>query len=67
MGHSSFIIQFDNGISILTDYGKYNAWVQWGWDSPIHDIGDFVPDIMTYSHTHHEDHYDVDRIFQNVK
>ena len=67
LGHSSFVIQFDNGISILTDYGKFNAWAQWGWDSPINDIGDFVPQVVTYSHTHHEDHYDVDRIPKGVK
>ena len=36
LGHSSFLILFDNGISILTDYGKPNAWVEYGWDSPIY-------------------------------
>jgi len=66
LGHSAFVLQFDNGINIVTDYGHYNAWVDWGWDSPIHDINELVPDVMTYSHTNHEDHYDPDRIPEGV-
>lgn len=66
LGHSAFVLQFDNGINIVSDYGHYNAWVDWGWDSPIHDIGDLIPDVMTYSHTNHEDHYDPDRIPEGV-
>ena len=66
LGHSAFVIQFDNDITIVTDFGKPNAWKQWGWDSPIHDIGNLVPDVMTYSHLH-EDHYDSTRIPQGVK
>ncbi len=54
LGHSSFILSFDNGVSILTDYGASRAW---GLDSPIYDIGELVPDVVTYSHTEHEDHY----------
>ena len=65
LGHSAFVLQFDNGIGIVTDYGHHNAWVDWGWDSPIHDIGDLVPDVMTYSH-HHDDHYDPERIPEGV-
>jgi len=65
LGHSAFVLQFDNGIKIVTDYGCHNAWVNWGWDSPIHDIGDLVPNVMTYSH-HHYDHYDPDRIPKSV-
>ena len=61
LGHSAFVLQFDNGITIVTDYGHYNAWINWGWDSPIHDFGDMVPNVITYSH-HHDDHYDPDRI-----
>ena len=61
LGHSAFVLQFDNGINVVCDYGHYNAWVQWGWDSPIHDIGSLIPDIMTYSHNH-DDHYDPSRI-----
>lgn len=52
LGHSSFVLQFDNGVSILTDYGQSRAY---GLDSPIYDVGDFQPTIVTYSH-HHPDH-----------
>jgi len=62
LGHSAFVLEFDNGISIVTDYGESNAWIQWGWDSPIEEIGTLLPDVMTYSHTHHKDHYDYTRI-----
>ena len=60
LGHSSFVLSFDNGVDIVTDYGKENAWLEWGWDSPIHSIGDLIPKVMTYSHTHC-DHYDQNR------
>ena len=66
LGHSSFVLEFDNGITIVTDYGHYNAWVDGGWDSPIYDFGDLIPDVMTYSHTNHADHYDPDRIPNGV-
>ncbi|MBN2571026.1 MAG: MBL fold metallo-hydrolase [Ignavibacteriales bacterium] len=59
IGHSSFIMQFDDDISVLTDYGTSNAW---GLDSPIYDINDFQPTIVTYSHTHHIDHFDSARV-----
>lgn len=65
MGHSSFVISYDNGINIVTDYGKENAWVEWGWDSPIKSIGSLVPDVMTFSHQH-DDHYDPNRIPEEV-
>ena len=65
LGHSAFVLQFDNGITVVADYGHFNAWVDWGWDSPIHSIGDLVPDVMTYSHDH-DDHYDPDRIPEGV-
>ena len=61
LGHASFVLQFGDNLTVLTDYGAPNAWVEWGWDSPIHDVGKLVPDIATYSHTHHEDHYDESR------
>lgn len=61
LGHSSFLISFDNDTSILTDYGKPNAYLEYGWDSPIYDIGNFQPTICTYSHSH-DDHYDSTRI-----
>ena len=52
LGHASFILQFDNGIMILTDYGKSNSY---GLDSPINGFGELQPDVVTYSHQH-EDH-----------
>jgi len=57
IGHASFLLQFDNGVSVLTDYGTSNCW---GLASPIYNIGDFVPTILTYSHRH-ADHYNEDR------
>jgi L-ascorbate metabolism protein UlaG (beta-lactamase superfamily) len=66
LGHASFVLRFDNGVDVLADYGSYNAWAEWGWDSPIHDVGALVPHVMTYSHTHHADHYDKSRQPGNV-
>lgn len=66
LGHAAFLIIFDDETSVLTDYGKPNAYVEYGWDSPIHDIGDFSPTIMTYSHAH-DDHYDSTRAPKGVK
>ncbi|MCF7824880.1 MAG: MBL fold metallo-hydrolase [Candidatus Marinimicrobia bacterium] len=57
LGHASFILQFDNGVSVLTDFGTSNSW---GLASPIYDLGDFVPTVITYSHQH-QDHYDLSR------
>ena len=65
LGHSAFVLSFDD-IAVVADYGKPNAWKQWGWDSPIYDIGKLMPDVMTYSHLH-EDHYDSTRIPMGVK
>ena len=64
LGHSSFVLQFDNGIDVVTDFGNYNPW---GLGSIIHDFGGLTPTIMTYSHTHHADHYDADRIPDDVQ
>lgn len=63
MGHSSFLLQFDNGVSVLTDYGTSNCW---GYPSPIYDIGDFVPTVLTYSHRH-SDHYNDERRPEGVQ
>ena len=52
LGHSSFVLRFGNDISLLTDYGKSNAF---GTDSPIYDLGDLRPDVVLYSH-HDDDH-----------
>lgn len=61
LGHASFVLLFDNEVSVLTDYGKPNAYLEYGWSSPVYDIGDFQPTICTYSHSH-DDHYDPTRI-----
>lgn len=52
LGHSSFVLRFADGVSLLTDYGKPNAF---GLNSPIHELGDLHPDVVLYSH-HDEDH-----------
>lgn len=61
LGHSSFLINFDNRISILTDFGKPNAYKEWGWNSEIFGIDSLTPTLVTYSHKH-ADHFDPDRI-----
>jgi L-ascorbate metabolism protein UlaG (beta-lactamase superfamily) len=53
LGHASFMFEFDNGVTLLTDYGRSRSY---GLESPIYGIGDFRPDILLYTHTHHEDH-----------
>ena len=40
--------------------------LEWGWDSPIHDIGDLIPDVLTTSHDHHDDHYDPGRAPEEI-
>lgn len=62
LGHSAFIFAFDNGESILTDYGQSRAY---DLDSPIYELGDFQPTIVIYSH-HHPDH-DRGMIFPNAR
>ncbi len=52
LGHSSFVLRFDNGVSVLTDYGHSNSF---GLDSPIHELGGLEPDVVLYSH-HDPDH-----------
>ncbi len=52
LGHSSFVLRFANGVSVLTDYGKSNAFEL---DSPIRELGDLHPDVVLYSH-HDDDH-----------
>ncbi|HMB22603.1 MAG: MBL fold metallo-hydrolase [Chloroflexota bacterium] len=49
LGHASFFLRFDNGISVLTDYGESNSY---GLNSPIHDLMGMEPDIVTFSHAH---------------
>jgi L-ascorbate metabolism protein UlaG (beta-lactamase superfamily) len=52
LGHSSFVLRFANGVSLLTDYGKSNSF---GLESPIYGLGDLHPDVVLYSH-HDDDH-----------
>jgi len=52
LGHASFVLAFDNGVSVLTDYGQSRAY---GLDSPIYDRGGLEPTVVTTSHRH-EDH-----------
>jgi len=61
LGHASFLLRFGKTV-VVTDYGEPNAWQEWGWDSPICDLGNLEPDLATYSHTHHADHFDAGRL-----
>lgn len=61
LGHSCFLVNFDNRVMLLTDYGEPDAWEEYGWSSPIGSIGSIIPDITTYSHLH-ADHYDSTRL-----
>lgn len=49
LGHSSFVLTFGDTLSVLTDYGESNAY---GLDSPVHPLGELVPDLLTLSHRH---------------
>ncbi|MBN1780781.1 MBL fold metallo-hydrolase [bacterium] len=63
LGHSCFVLQFGNGISVLTDYGAPNSY---GLPGPIYSIGDFVPDVLCISHRH-QDHYLESRIPEGIR
>lgn len=49
VGHAAFLLTFDNGLTALTDFGESNAY---GLDSPVHELGGVVPDVVTRSHDH---------------
>lgn len=49
LGHASFVLRFENGESILLDYGVSNAY---GLASPIFDLSGADPSIVAYSHDH---------------
>ncbi len=49
LGHAAFVIEFANGVTVLTDYGQSMAY---GLNSPIHGLGDLQPDVVTISHGH---------------
>jgi L-ascorbate metabolism protein UlaG (beta-lactamase superfamily) len=52
LGHSSFVLRFSNGVSILTDFGQSRAF---GRNSPIYGYGKLRPTIVLISH-HDVDH-----------
>ncbi|MBP7866727.1 MAG: MBL fold metallo-hydrolase [Acidobacteria bacterium] len=58
LGHASFVFAFDNGVTLLVDYGVSNAY---GLTSPIHDLGDLKPDLVAY--THHDPDHDRQQAF----
>lgn len=66
LGHSSFMISFGKNVTVLTDYGKPDAFAAYGWSSPISSNGDAIPTIATYSHSH-DDHYDSTRVPKEAK
>jgi L-ascorbate metabolism protein UlaG (beta-lactamase superfamily) len=49
LGHAAFLVTFPNGLTVLTDYGESRAY---GLDSPVFDLGEVRPDIVTLSHDH---------------
>lgn len=49
LGHASFVLTFEDTLTVLTDYGESNAY---GLDSPVHSLATLVPDIITRSHEH---------------
>jgi L-ascorbate metabolism protein UlaG (beta-lactamase superfamily) len=49
LGHASFLMEFSNGITVLTDYGESRAY---GLNSPIYPLGEIVPHLVTLSHEH---------------
>jgi len=60
LGHSAVFLEFNEKVTLLCDYGKENAYLEWGWDSPIYDAGMPGPDLLCYSHFH-DDHFDEER------
>jgi L-ascorbate metabolism protein UlaG (beta-lactamase superfamily) len=63
LGHAAFILEFDNGTTLLSDYGDAS---QTGWGMQVFGFGSFQPDIVTYSQTHHMDHF-TPMEFENAK
>jgi L-ascorbate metabolism protein UlaG (beta-lactamase superfamily) len=49
LGHASFLLTFDDSLTVLTDYGESNAY---GLDSPVYDLGTVRPHLVTLSHEH---------------
>jgi L-ascorbate metabolism protein UlaG (beta-lactamase superfamily) len=62
LGHCAFILQFDDTLSVITDYAESYPYYSQAYISPIYKIYDgFTPDIATISHEH-TDHYSASRI-----
>lgn len=49
LGHAAFLIRFDSGLTVLTDYGESRAY---GLDSPVFPLGAARLDVATRSHDH---------------
>ncbi len=49
LGHASFVLQFNNEVSVLTDYGQSKAY---DLNSPVYEWVDAEPDVATFSHVH---------------
>jgi L-ascorbate metabolism protein UlaG (beta-lactamase superfamily) len=49
LGHAAFVLRFENGHSILMDYGVPNAY---GRSSPVYDLSGAEPSVVTFSHDH---------------
>jgi L-ascorbate metabolism protein UlaG (beta-lactamase superfamily) len=49
LGHAAFVLRFENGHSILMDYGAPNAY---GRPSPVYDLAGAEPSLVTFSHGH---------------
>ncbi len=60
LGHSAVFLEFNEKVTVHCDYGNKNAYLSWGWDSPIYDAGMPGPDLLCYSHFH-DDHFDENR------
>lgn len=52
LGHAAFLFTFDNGVTLLVDYGVSDAY---GLTSPVHALGDVKPDLVAFTH-HDPDH-----------
>lgn len=46
LGHSAFVLRFDNGVTILTDDGESRQYGVGG----VHAIGNLEPEIVIYAH-----------------
>ncbi len=63
LGHASFVLRFENGLSLLMDYGVSNAY---GRHSPVFAVSGAEPSIVTFSHDH-LDHRRPDALFSAAR